>query len=63
MFITINSHLKVIMTFSDLFVLYSGIREKSTRLKSTLYGGPDYFLLCLSNFISLKVNVLGPILG
>ena len=35
---------------------YSGIREKSTRLKSMPHGGPDFFLLCLSNFISLKVN-------
>ena len=37
--------------------------EVNSRLKSTPHGGPDFFLLCLSNFISLKVNVLGPILG
>ena len=37
--------------------------EVNSRLKSTPHGRPDFFLLCLSNFISLKVNVLGPILG
>ena len=37
--------------------------DVNSRLKSTPHGGPDFFLLCLSNFISLKVNVLGPILG
>ena len=37
--------------------------EVNSRLKSTPHGGPDFFLLCLSNFISLKVNVLGPIFG
>ena len=38
-------------------------REVNSRLKSTLHGGPDFFLLCLSNFICLKVNGLGPILS
>ena len=37
--------------------------EVNSRLKSTQHGGPDFFLLCLSNFISLKVNDIGPILG
>ena len=37
--------------------------EVNSRLKSTPRGGPDFLLLCLSNFISLKVNNLGPILG
>ena len=37
--------------------------EVNSRLKSTPHGGPDFFLLCLSNFIPLKVNILGPILG
>ena len=37
--------------------------EVNSRLKSTPHGGPDFFLLCLSNFISLKVNDIGPILG
>ena len=37
--------------------------EVNSRLKSTPHGGPDFFLLCLSNFISLKVNLPGPILG
>ena len=27
--------------------------EVNSRLKSTPHGGPDFFLLCLSNFISL----------
>ena len=37
--------------------------EVNSRLKSTADGGPDFFLLCLSNFISLKVNDIGPIPG
>ena len=37
--------------------------EVNSRLKSTPHGGPDFILLCLSNFISLKVNLLGPILA
>ena len=37
--------------------------EVNSRLKSTPDGGPDFFLLCLSNFISLKVNHIGPVLG
>ena len=37
--------------------------EVNSRLKSTPHGGPDFFLLCISNFISLKVNDTGPILG
>ena len=37
--------------------------EVNSRLKSTPHGGPDFFLLCISNFISLKVNDIGPILG
>ena len=37
--------------------------EVNSRLKSTPHGGPDFFVLCLSNFISLKVNDIGPILG
>ena len=37
--------------------------EVNSRLKSTPHGGPNFFLLCLSNFISLKVNDIGPILG
>ena len=37
--------------------------EVNSRLKSTPDGGPDFFLLCLSNFISLKVKDIGPILG
>ena len=30
--------------------------EVNSRLKSTPHGGPDFFLLCLSDFISLKVK-------
>ena len=37
--------------------------EVNSRLKSTPDGGPDFFLVSLSNFISLKVNDIGPILG
>ena len=37
--------------------------EVNSRLKSTQDGGPDFFLLCLSSFISLNVNDIGPILG
>ena len=37
--------------------------EVNFRLKSIPHGGPDFFLLCLSNFISLKVNELGQILS
>ena len=37
--------------------------EVNSRFKSTPHGGPDLFLLCLSNFKSLEVNDLGPILG
>ena len=39
------------------------VLEVNSRLKSMLHGDPDFFLLCLSNFISLKVKDLGPILG
>ena len=38
-------------------------REVNSRLKATPHGGPEFFLLCFSNLISLKVNDLGPILG
>ena len=37
--------------------------EVNSRLKSMPHGSPDFFLLCLSNFISLKVNDLRPIRG
>ena len=53
--------------FSDLYLQWNprevNTLEVNSRLKSTPHGGPDFFLLCLSNFISLKVNILGPILG
>ena len=37
--------------------------EVKSCLTSTPHGGPDFFLHCLSNFISLKVNDLQLILG